>query len=54
MEDSRNPYKILVRKSERKTPLEKPRCASEDIIKTDIKEIGYEGGASIQLAQDGN
>jgi hypothetical protein len=37
MEDSRNPYKVLVRKFEGKTPLGKSRCKSEDNIKTDIK-----------------
>jgi hypothetical protein len=54
MEDSTNPYKVLVRKSEEKMPLRKSRCRSEDNIKTDIKEIGYEGGALIHLAHDRN
>jgi hypothetical protein len=43
MEDSTNPYKVLVRKSEGKTSLRKSRCKSEDNIKTYIREVGYEG-----------
>jgi hypothetical protein len=35
----RNAYKILIRKSEGKKPLER----GEDNIRVDLKEIGWEG-----------
>jgi hypothetical protein len=38
----RNAYKILVGKSERKTPLERPTRRWEDNIIMDLREIGCE------------
>jgi hypothetical protein len=47
-----NAYKILVGKPEGRRPLEKPVHKWED-IKTDLKDIGYEGVEWIQVAQAG-
>jgi len=41
MGEMRNAYKILVRKSERKTPYRRPRHTWEDNIEKDTTEIGY-------------
>jgi len=38
----RNVYKILIRKSERKKPLGRPRHRWEDNIRMDCREIGWE------------
>jgi len=35
----KNAYKVLVRKPERKSPLERPRCSWEDNITIYLKEI---------------
>jgi hypothetical protein len=48
----RNAYKILVGKSERKTPLGRPRRRWVDYIKIDLREIGGGGMDWIYLAQD--
>jgi hypothetical protein len=48
----RNSYKNLVGKPEGKRPLGRPRCRWEDNIKTELKEIGWEGVDWILLAQD--
>jgi hypothetical protein len=45
-------YRILVRKTERKRTLERPRRMWEDNIKIDPKEIGCAGMDLIGLAQD--
>jgi hypothetical protein len=37
----RNAYKILVRKSEDRRPLGRPRSRFEDNIRMDLKEIGW-------------
>jgi hypothetical protein len=42
MGEMRNAYKISVRKSELKKPLERTRCRWEDNIRMDVREIGWE------------
>jgi hypothetical protein len=44
--------KMLVSKSESKTPLRRPRRRWKDNFKMDFKEIGYESVNWIQVAQD--
>jgi hypothetical protein len=39
----RNAYKVLVGKSEGKRPRGRPRRRLEDNIRTDLREIGWEG-----------
>jgi hypothetical protein len=36
-------FKILIRKSEVKRPLTRPRCRWDDNIRMDLKSIGWEG-----------
>jgi hypothetical protein len=43
---------ILVRRTEGKRPLGRPRRRWEDIIKMDLKEIGFGDVDWIHLAQD--
>jgi hypothetical protein len=50
--EKRNAYRILVGNPEGKTPLGRPRRRWVDNIKMDIREIGYDGGHWINLAQD--
>jgi hypothetical protein len=50
--ESRCIHRVLVRKSERKTPLARPRRGWEDNIKMDLQEVGYGGMDWIDLAQD--
>jgi hypothetical protein len=46
-------YRVLMGKSEGKTPLGRPRRRWEDGIKMDLREIGGGGGVAwIHLAQD--
>jgi hypothetical protein len=45
--NSRNAYRILVRKPEGKRPLGRPRHRLVDNIKMDLREIGWDG-----MAQD--
>ena len=52
MEQSRNAYRVLVGKPEEKRPLEKPRLRWEDNMKVDLKEVGYDPGDWIDLAED--
>jgi hypothetical protein len=40
MGETRNAYRILVGKPERKIPLGRPRCRWVDNIKMDLREIG--------------
>jgi len=47
-----NAYNILVRKPERKKPLERSRRRWEDNLRIDLMEIGWEGMNWIHLAQD--
>jgi hypothetical protein len=46
-----NAYRILVRESEGKRPLRRPR-RRWDNIKTDLKAIGYESVERIHMVQD--
>jgi hypothetical protein len=48
----KNAYNILVGKPEGKWPLERPSRGWEDNIRTDLREIGWEGADWIHLAQD--
>jgi hypothetical protein len=43
-------YSVLVGKPEGKRSLGRPRHREEDDIKTDIKELGWEGVERINLA----
>ena len=52
IEQSINAYKDLVGKRERKKPLGRPRRRWEDIIKMDLREVGYDPGDWIALAED--
>jgi transcription termination factor 2 len=52
MEEKRNAYRILLGKSEGKRQLRRPRRRWVDNIKTDLREIGWEGTDWIDLAED--
>ena len=52
MEQSRNPYRVLVGKPEGKRPLGTPRHRWEENIKMDLREVGCEPGEWINLAED--
>jgi hypothetical protein len=52
MGEDRNAYRLLVRKSEGKRPLGKPRRRWVDNIKMDLLDIGWGGVDWIGLAQD--
>ncbi|KAJ4441594.1 hypothetical protein ANN_11450 [Periplaneta americana] len=52
MGESRNAYRVLIGRPERKRPLESPRRVWEDNIKMDLREVGYDGRDRINLAQD--
>ena len=52
MGERRSVYRMLVRKLERKRSLGRPRCGWEDIIKTDLQEVGCGGMDWIELAHD--
>jgi hypothetical protein len=54
MWETRNAYRILVEKPERKRPLGRPRRKWLDNIKMDLREIGLDGMDWIELAQDGD
>jgi hypothetical protein len=47
-----NAYRILVRNPEGRRPLERPRGRRVDNIKMDLREIGWDGMAWTDLAQD--
>jgi hypothetical protein len=51
MEERRGVYRVLVGKSERKRPLERPRYRWKDNIKTDLQTMGCGGRDWIKLAQ---
>jgi hypothetical protein len=51
MGEKRNACRILVRKPEGKRPLGRPRRKLMDNIKMDLREIGLDGMAWIDLAQ---
>jgi hypothetical protein len=48
----RNAYSILVGISKGKRPLRRPRCRWGDIIRMDLREIGWEVVDCMHLAQD--
>jgi hypothetical protein len=48
----RDAYRILVGKPEGKRPLGRPRRRWVDNIKMNLREIGWDGMDSIDLAQD--
>jgi hypothetical protein len=50
--EERKVYKILLGKPEGKRPLERPRRRCEGGMKTDFREIGWQGVEGIHLAQD--
>jgi hypothetical protein len=52
--EKRNAYRILVGKLEGKRPLGRQRRKWVDNIKTDLREIGWDGMDWIDLAQDRN
>jgi hypothetical protein len=54
MGEKRNAYRLLVRKSERKRPLGRPRRMWIDNIKMDLVEMGLGDVDWIGLAQDKN
>ena len=52
MEQSRNAYRVLLGKPERKRPLGRRRRRWEDNIKMDLREVGCDPGQWIDLAED--
>jgi hypothetical protein len=50
MGEKRNGYRILMGKPERKRPLGRPRRRHVDNIKTDLREITWNGMGWIDLA----
>jgi hypothetical protein len=50
--EKRNAYRILVGKPEGKRPLGRPRRRWVDNIKMDLREIGRDGVAWMDMAQD--
>jgi hypothetical protein len=52
MRETRNAYRILVRKPEEKRPLGRPSRRWVDNIKMDLREIGWDGMDWIELGQD--
>jgi hypothetical protein len=52
MGQKRSADKVLVGKFKSKKSLGKPRCRWDSNIKTDLKEIGWEGVDWTHLAQD--
>jgi hypothetical protein len=52
MRETRNAYRILVGKPERKRPLGRPRRRRVDNVKIDRREIEWDGIEWIDLAKD--
>jgi len=52
MGEDRNVSKVLIWRSERKRPLGTPMRRWEDVIKIDLRELGFDGSKWIRLAQD--
>ena len=52
IEQSRNAFRVLVRKPESKRPLGRPRRRWEDNIKMDLREVAGDARDWITLAED--
>ena len=52
MEQSRNAYRVSVGKPEGKRPLGRPRLRWQDNIKMDLRQVGFDPGDWIALAED--
>jgi hypothetical protein len=52
MGEKRNAYRIVVGNTEVKRPQGRPRHRWVDNIRMDLREIGWDGGDWIDLAQD--
>jgi hypothetical protein len=52
MGEERKLYKVLVGKPEGKRPLGRPRYRWEDMVRMDLREIGWEDVEWVQLTQD--
>jgi hypothetical protein len=52
MGDRRGAYRVLVRRSEGKIQLERPRCRWENNINIYLQEVGWGGMDWIDLARD--
>ena len=52
MEQFTNAYRVLVGKPERKIPLGRPSGRWEDNIKMDLREVGWNPGEWIDLAEN--
>jgi hypothetical protein len=52
MEEKRNAYRILERKSEVKRPLGGPRRRRVEIVKRDLRSIRWGSMGCVDLAQD--
>jgi hypothetical protein len=50
--EKRNAYRILVGKPDGKRTLGRPKHRWVDNIKMDLREVGWDGGDWIDLAQD--
>jgi hypothetical protein len=50
--EKRNPYMILMGKSEGNRPIERPRSKWADNIKIDLREVGWDGMDWIDMAQN--
>jgi hypothetical protein len=50
--EERDVYRVLVRKPEGKSQLERPRCRWENNLKIDLQAVGCGGIDWIELAQD--
>jgi hypothetical protein len=50
MVEGRGIYRVLLGRSQGRTPLERPRRRWKDNVKLDLREIGIDGANWIQLA----
>jgi hypothetical protein len=51
--EGRGVYRVLVRRTEVKRPLRRPKRRWEDNIKVNLRETGSDGANWIQLTQEG-